>query len=66
MDTRIHGGHLGLWVGDNKKPQKLIKEISPDFNTAIIFDTTQNSWHGLSRPLELPKDILGKVLLCII
>jgi hypothetical protein len=60
LDTHIHGGHLGLWAGDNKKPQKLIKEISPDFNTAIIFDTTQNSWHGLSRPLELPKDIYRK------
>ena len=60
LDTTIYGGHLGLWAGDNKKPQKLIKEISPDFNTAIIFDTTQNSWHGLSRPLELPKDIFRK------
>lgn len=60
LDTNIYGGHLGLWGGDNKNPKELIKEIAPDFNTAIIFDTTQNSWHGLSKPLKLPKDIFRK------
>ena len=24
------------------------------FNKAVIFDTTQNSWHGMSRPVTCP------------
>jgi hypothetical protein len=44
------GGHLGLYSekeGDSVK--KLEVEIEPKFNRAVIFDTTQNSWHGISR-----------------
>jgi Rps23 Pro-64 3,4-dihydroxylase Tpa1-like proline 4-hydroxylase len=49
--TESDGGHLGLWgksecdgaCGD------LRKEISIMFNRAVIFDTTQHSWHGMSR-----------------
>ena len=26
----------------------------------IIFDTSQNSWHGLSRPINLPKNVYRK------
>jgi len=48
------GGHLGLWSDAGGKPGVLTKEIAPLFNRAIIFDTTQNSWHGMSRPLNLP------------
>jgi len=62
LNPEIHGGHLGLWSGNETEPKKLVKEIAPEFNTAIIFDTTQNSWHGLSRPLELPKNIFRKSL----
>ena len=50
-----YGGHLGLYEGDAEKPGKLVKEIAPAFNTAIIFDSTENSWHGLSRPLTMPE-----------
>ncbi len=51
------GGHLGLWNNQSaKKPGKLIKSISPKFNRAIIFDTTQNSWHGLPKPLGCPEN----------
>lgn len=52
--TEENGGHLGLWEGDSEKPEKLVKEIAPFFNRAVLFDTTQNSWHGMSRPLALP------------
>ena len=44
----IDGGHLGLWSSkEDGSIDKLEKKISPKFNRAVIFDTTQNSWHGL-------------------
>ena len=57
-----YGGHLGLWEHDKKNnlPGHLKKEIFPKFNRAIIFDTSQNSWHGLSRSINLPKNIYRK------
>ena len=57
-----YGGHLGLWSHDakNNQPGKLIKEVFPKFNRAIIFDTSQNSWHGLSRIVSLPRNIYRK------
>lgn len=59
-----HGGQLGLWDHDPEKhlPGKLVREVEPIFNRAIIFDTTQNSWHGMSRPLVVPEGIYRKSL----
>ena len=59
-----HGGHLGLWTNDevNFQPEALVKEIVPKFNRAVIFDTTQNSWHGMSRILAQPLGIYRKSL----
>lgn len=59
-----HGGHLGMWAHDEQgsKPDVLVKEIQPKFNRALLFDTTQNSWHGMSRPLTQPSDIYRKSL----
>ena len=59
-----HGGNLGFYNQSefDKKPSKLIKEIQPIFNRAVIFDTTQNSWHGMSSPLSQPKGIFRKSL----
>jgi hypothetical protein len=56
-----HGGHFGLWSGTDF-PDTLVKEIAPKFNRAIIFDTTQNSWHGLSRKCTVPEGIYRKSL----
>ena len=51
------GGFLGLWGNEtSKKPGKLIKSIEPKFNRAVIFDTTQNSWHGLPKPITCPNN----------
>lgn len=59
-----HGGHLGLWHHDAEtgRPSALAKEVQPKFNRAILFDTTQNSWHGMSRPLTQPSNIFRKSL----
>jgi len=53
------GGDLGLWEHDeaHNKPGKLVKNIPPLFNRAALFDTTQNSWHGLPDPIKCPQNI---------
>ena len=59
-----HGGHLGLWSHDESKnlPSNLEVEVEPLFNRAVIFDTTQNSWHGMSRALVQPEGVFRKSL----
>ena len=57
------GGDLGLWDNkSSKSPGKLIKSVAPIFNRAILFDTTQNSWHGLPEPLTCPPNQFRKSL----
>ena len=57
------GGHLGLWGNESaEKPGKLIKSVEPKYNRAAIFDTTQNSWHGLPNPLTCPDNQQRKSL----
>lgn len=46
------GGHLGFWEGDEERPHTLYKSIPPTFNRAVLFDTTQNSWHGMISPFK--------------
>ena len=49
------GGSLGFWGNESsRKPGRLEKEIVPEFNRAVIFDTTCNSWHGLPNKIECP------------
>jgi len=57
-----HGGDLGLWEHDGEagQPGKLAKEIVPTFNRAVLFNTTQNSWHGMSKPLTVVDGIYRK------
>ena len=51
------GGALGLWGNESpEKPGDLIASVWNKFNRAVIFDTTQNSWHGLPEPLVCPED----------
>lgn len=52
------GGGLQFWSHNNQKnkPDELVKTIDCLFNKAVLFDTTQNSWHGLPEPLQCPQD----------
>lgn len=52
------GGSLGLWSNnpDTNQPGKLITNIECVFNRAVIFDTTQNSWHGLPDAIKCPEN----------
>lgn len=54
------GGGLELWSGDDETPSKLEKVIDNIYNRAIIFDTTQNSWHGLPNKINCPENIIRK------
>ena len=57
------GGALGLWGNkSSEKPGNLVTSIWNKFNRAVIFDTTQNSWHGLPEPLQCPEDEFRKSL----
>ena len=58
------GGGLELWSHNKKtnRPLKREKTIDNVFNRAILFDTTQNSWHGLPQPLNCPEGIYRKSL----
>jgi Rps23 Pro-64 3,4-dihydroxylase Tpa1-like proline 4-hydroxylase len=50
------GGNLGLWSHDEEtqQPKDCIESIPPFFNRAVIFDTTQNSWHGVTEGINSP------------
>ena len=58
------GGGLELWSNnpETNRPKELVKTIEPKFNRAILFDTTQNSWHGLPKPLTCPEGKYRKSL----
>tara|TARA_B110000090_G_scaffold194323_1_gene229361 strand:+ start:1100 stop:1879 length:780 start_codon:yes stop_codon:yes gene_type:complete len=58
---REWNGNLGLWSNESEtEPGELVKEIEPKFNRAVLFDTTQNSWHGLPKPLTCPENQFRK------
>jgi len=56
------GGGLELWSHDakNNKPLKLEKVVDCLYNRAILFDTTQNSWHGLPNYIKCPSEKFRK------
>lgn len=52
------GGGLELWSSDaDGKPIECATTVENKFNRAVIFDTTQNSWHGLPEKLNCPEGI---------
>jgi Rps23 Pro-64 3,4-dihydroxylase Tpa1-like proline 4-hydroxylase len=56
------GGNLEFWSHDssNNSPKQLEKTIDCKFNRAVIFDTTQNSWHGFAQEITCPQNIYRK------
>jgi Rps23 Pro-64 3,4-dihydroxylase Tpa1-like proline 4-hydroxylase len=56
------GGNLELWSHnyDTNEPKQLEKTIDCKFNRAVIFDTTQNSWHGFAQEITCPQNIYRK------
>jgi len=47
-------GALELWSGTTN-PEKCVKKILPQQNTAVIFKTNDISLHGLPKPLKCPE-----------
>jgi Rps23 Pro-64 3,4-dihydroxylase Tpa1-like proline 4-hydroxylase len=60
----LWGGGLELWSHDtkNNQPKEKVKEVECVYNRAVLFDTTQNSWHGLPEPLRCPESVYRKSL----
>ena len=53
------GGHLELW---DRTGKRCVQRIAPMFNRAVIFDTSNFSYHGHPQPLECPPDRSRKSL----
>lgn len=58
------GGGLEFWSHNKQtnKPDKKVITVDNIFNRAVLFDTTQNSWHGFPNPLTCPEGIHRKSL----
>jgi Rps23 Pro-64 3,4-dihydroxylase Tpa1-like proline 4-hydroxylase len=58
------GGGIEFWSHNEEtnKPKEMVKKYDLKFNRAVIFDTTQHSWHGLPEPLKCPEDHFRKTL----
>lgn len=58
------GGALELWTHDfdTGKPKEIAKTVDNKFNRVVIFDTTQNSWHGFGNYLTCPEGKYRKSL----
>lgn len=56
------GGGLELWShnAETSQPKECVKLVENKFNRAIIFDTTQNSWHGLPEELTCPAGVVRR------
>lgn len=50
-------GHLELWSRDMKER---VKRVAPIFNRAVLFDTSNSSYHGHPEPLKCPPGMSRK------
>jgi hypothetical protein len=53
------GGELELW---DREGTRCVQRIAPLFNRAVIFDTSNFSYHGHPRPLDCPEERSRKSL----
>jgi Rps23 Pro-64 3,4-dihydroxylase Tpa1-like proline 4-hydroxylase len=53
------GGDLELW---DRTGKRCVQRIAPLFNRAVIFDTSNFSYHGHPRPLQCPEERSRKSL----
>ncbi len=54
-----YGGHLELW---DKSMKHCVQRVLPVFNRAVVFSTTDFSYHGHPVPLTCPEDRARKSL----
>ncbi len=52
-----YGGQLELWNGDMTR---CVKRVAPEFNRCVIFNTTDNSFHGNPNPVSHPAHVSRK------
>lgn len=52
-----YGGELELWSRDM---QSCVHKISPVFNRCVIFNTDEDSYHGLPEPIQCPEHMTRK------
>jgi Rps23 Pro-64 3,4-dihydroxylase Tpa1-like proline 4-hydroxylase len=48
------GGQLELW---DRACSRVVKRIAPLFNRAVLFETSQQSFHGHTQPLACPAGV---------
>ena len=53
------GGQTELW---NEDMTECKVKSDVEFNSALIFKTTEKSWHGIPEPIKCPKDKFRKTL----
>lgn len=60
----IWGGGLELWSHNEQtnQPLECVTQVENKFNRAVIFDTTQNSWHGLPTEINCPNNMFRNSL----
>lgn len=47
------GGHLELW---DRSGKRCVTRIAPTFNRAVLFETSNFSYHGHPHPLQCPEE----------
>ena len=53
------GGHVELWSTDMKR---CVQKIAPTFGKMVVFNTTENSYHGHPEPLQCPEKAVRRSL----
>jgi len=61
-----YNGDLQLWKGKKENEihtlEKLEKRIYPIFNRLVIFNTSENSYHGFPQPIQCPEGVFRNSL----